>query len=73
MTLTQAAAHFGMSKRTLLYAAQSGHLRARKVGPLWLTTSAAVERWQAEGKHTPGPAKGTKRQERHARGGSDGA
>jgi hypothetical protein len=31
-----------------------------------------VDRWQAESKHKPGPAKGAKRQERHAHGGSDG-
>jgi excisionase family DNA binding protein len=73
MTLAQAAERFNVPKRTLFYAVQHGTLRAERIGHFWVTTAAEVGNWIAHGPHRPGrSAKGTKRQERHAHGGSDG-
>ena len=62
--LDEAAAATGESRRTLAYAAWAGHLRARKIGKVWVTTIADVRRWREHGKHKPGPAKGGKRGQR---------
>lgn len=56
LTLTDAAMRFGANARTLRHAAAQGHLKARKIGTLWVTTPRHVEAWLARGKHTPGPA-----------------
>jgi transposase len=70
--LAEAAALAGVHRRTLIYAIEHGRLEAEQVSGVWITTRSAVEAWQRHAKHKPGPAKGTKRQERHAHGGSDG-
>ena len=59
-----AAARYGISRSTLTAAAQRGHLEARKIGNMWVTTPAAVERWRAIGKHVPGPAPQNRPQKR---------
>lgn len=70
--LDEAAAATGEARRTLAYAAWAGHLRARKIGKVWVTTVADVRRWRADGKHTPGPAKGSKRPRHQQEGQRDG-
>lgn len=59
--LQQAAELTGESRRTLAYAAGAGHLKARRIGKMWVTTVADVQRWQETGKHQPGPVKGFRR------------
>jgi len=55
MTLGEAATRYGAPVSTLRYAAAHGHMKARKLGKQWVVTGAAVEQWQAHGKHAPGP------------------
>lgn len=55
LTITEAAARSGYTGRTLRFAIARGHLKARKVGPLWLIAESALVRWKEAGKHTPGP------------------
>jgi excisionase family DNA binding protein len=55
LTLGQASERFAVPRSTLSYAARQGHLRARKLGTLWVTTARAVREWLAHGKHVPGP------------------
>jgi hypothetical protein len=71
MGLAEAASLAGVHRRTLIYAIERGRLEAEQVSGVWITTRSAVEAWQRHAKHKPGPAKGAKRQERHAHGGSD--
>jgi hypothetical protein len=65
MGLAEAAALAGVHRRTLIYAIEHRRLEAEQVSGVWITTRSAVEAWLQHGKHKPGPAKGTKRQERH--------
>jgi len=64
VTLAQAAAARGISRRTLAYAASKGHLDARRFGHLWATTLMAVDRWlaTADERVGPNPGEGPKRQ-----------
>ncbi len=55
ISLGEAAERFNVSRSTLTYAAQRGHLVARKIGAQWVTTAPDVETWLAHGKHVPGP------------------
>ena len=58
MTLTEAAALFGVPRRTLNQAAISGRLKARPFGDQWAVTRTAVERWIKDAEHRPGPKPG---------------
>lgn len=42
----------------LLAAAEAGTLTARRIGPLWVTTPAAVTAWVENADHRPGPPPG---------------
>ncbi len=57
MTLAQAAKYAGVAKRTLVYAAQKGTLKAEKrttfTGVVWLTTRKAVDDWKNSKHHVP--------------------
>jgi lambda repressor-like predicted transcriptional regulator len=62
-SLTELAAASGVPRDTLAKAITRGNLAAEKIGTQWVTTLRAVETWQREAKHTPGPR--PKRARRH--------
>jgi excisionase family DNA binding protein len=56
LTITEAAERSGYTGRTLRFAIARGDLRAKKRGPLWFVTEAALEKWTADvTKHQRGP------------------
>jgi hypothetical protein len=73
MALADLAVERGIPlRRVQKAAAQLRLVGAKLVVGRWFVRESDFDRWLNQGKHTPGPAKGTKRQERHAHGGSDG-
>lgn len=57
MTLKEAAAKAGVKPVTLRAAISRGRLKAEKFGPMWLVADEALENWQKNEKHKPGPAR----------------
>jgi excisionase family DNA binding protein len=45
ISLQQAAEYAGLEKKTLHNYARSGRLRAKRLGPIWVTTHAAVDEY----------------------------
>lgn len=46
LTLAEAAKALGLAQQTLRIQAKAGRLRARKLGPMWVTTAAAVNEYR---------------------------
>lgn len=70
MTLAEAATILGLSPDTLRWQVRNGKLKARKVGPIWTVTPAAVEKYRREhlGKRAPaGTPSGTRPEAETAR------
>ena len=53
LSLAQAAKRFKVPKRTLLYAAKQGHLKARMIGRQYVVSPQDVGVWIASGAHVP--------------------
>ncbi len=55
ISLQQAAEYAGLTKDTLHNYAKRGRLKAKRLGPIWVTTRAAVDEYLAsrELKHIP--------------------
>jgi len=55
ISLQQAAEYAGLTKDTLHNYAKRGRLKAKKLGPIWVTTRAAIDEYLAsrELKHIP--------------------
>jgi excisionase family DNA binding protein len=55
ISLQQAAEYAGLTKDTLHNYAKRGRLKAKRLGPIWVTTRAAVDEYLAsrEVKHIP--------------------
>jgi excisionase family DNA binding protein len=55
ISLQQAAEYAGLTKDTLHNYAKRGRLKAKRLGPIWVTTRAAVDEYLAsrEIKHIP--------------------
>lgn len=47
ITLPQAAEYAGLTHDTLLNYVRRGRMKARKMGPIWVTTQAAVDEYLA--------------------------
>ena len=45
ISLQQAAEYAGLTKETLHGYAKRGRLRAKKIGPIWVTTRAAIDEY----------------------------
>ena len=45
ISLQEAAEYAGLAKNTLHNYAKSGRLRAKKLGPIWVTTRAAIDEY----------------------------
>lgn len=71
LTLRDAARLLGLSASTLAHQARIGHLRARKLGDLWIVEPREVERYRAESRGRPGRRAGRRKRaegaRRHAR------
>lgn len=52
--LSEAAKRLGVAHATLTKQAQRGRFRAVKIGPLYLTSEAAIERYREWSKGRPG-------------------
>ena len=63
MTLSEAAEVLGLHPGTLRLQIANGKLRARKVGPVWVVTSAEVERYRRESLGKPGRRERKKRKD----------
>ena len=59
--LSEAAVELGLTHETLTRQARDGKLRARKVGPIWLTSRSAIDEYRANHKGRFGPRPGSKR------------
>ncbi len=67
LTVRQAAAAIGLSRRGLLERIERGAIRAERVSArLWLIPRAEVERAKEQGRLKPGPKPGTRRTRRPA-------
>jgi excisionase family DNA binding protein len=56
LTVTQAAAEFGMSPRGVRFRIERGEMAAERINPrLMLIPRAEVERWKELGRQKPGP------------------
>lgn len=55
ISLQEAAEYSGLTKDTLHNYAKRGRLRAKRLGPIWVTTSAAIDEYltSRQLKHSP--------------------
>jgi excisionase family DNA binding protein len=54
LTISQAAARLGLSRKTLWLQINRGALRATQVGSVWLVTAVELDRYARENKGKPG-------------------
>ena len=64
MTLREAAEVLGVSPTTLRDQVAKGRFTAQKVGPIWVTTEAEVERYRRDSLGQPGRPEKPKRRRR---------
>ena len=55
MTIKQAAEYLGLHRDTVRQQIGHGALKAEKLGPIWVITTAEVRRYKAENRGRPGP------------------
>lgn len=59
--LADAARALGLAPSTLRAQVANGRIGAWKIGPLWMTTQAEVDRYQAENRGKPGRPSGARK------------
>lgn len=57
LSISQAAARYGIPKRTLYTAIARGKIDSRQIAGHYVFAPQDVERWLAEGRHAPGRPK----------------